>query len=106
MRSFRTYADAMGMASDVLEPSDTRHVIVLAAGVAKSVAVPAGAGTVLFAATGPFWVRYGGAAALPAADDLSGQAPELSPAARRVEGVATLGLVAPADAIVSLAWYR
>lgn len=106
MRSLETCEDARGADTAVLLPSDMRSAVVLAAGVPKAVPVPDGAGTVLFNATGPFWVQYGGGAVLPVADVPAGSAPELSPAARRIAGIATLGLVAPVDAVVSLSFYR
>ncbi|MDQ2105708.1 NAD/NADP transhydrogenase alpha subunit-like protein [Azospirillum isscasi] len=105
MRNFRIYGDAMGAPSDILDVSDSRHVIVLAAGVGKTVTVPAEAMAVLFNATGPFWVQYGGAAALPVADDGGGSAPELAPAARRVQAGETIGLIAPFACTVSLSFY-
>ncbi|HYD63887.1 NAD/NADP transhydrogenase alpha subunit-like protein [Azospirillum sp.] len=105
MRVFRTFEDAMGAPTDIATPSDTRYAVVLAAGVPKSVAVPAGATSVIFNATAPFWVQYGAAAAVPAADNLGGGAPELSPAARRLAGVASLGLVASEACVVSLSFF-
>ncbi|HYH18755.1 MAG TPA: NAD/NADP transhydrogenase alpha subunit-like protein [Azospirillum sp.] len=105
MRTFQTFDDAMGAPTDILSPSDTRYTVMLAAGVPKGIPVPAGAASVVFSATGPFWVQYGAAAALPAADDLSGSAPELSPAARRINGIASLGLVAPEACAVALSFF-
>ncbi|NYZ17910.1 NAD/NADP transhydrogenase alpha subunit-like protein [Azospirillum sp. RWY-5-1] len=95
----------MGTPSDVLDPSTMRYAVTLNAGVPKTIAVPAGAQTVLFASTGPFWVRYGAPAALPVDDDTGGDAPELAPAARWIARVTVLGLVAPAACTVSLAFY-
>ncbi len=106
MRSFRTYRDSVGAPSDIQEVSDSRHTLILAAGVGKNMTVPANATAVLFNATGPFWVQYGGTATLPGADDLSGAAPELAPAARRVVPGQILGFVAPMACVVSISFYE
>lgn len=106
MKQFQSYADAMGHSTDIVEPSDHRYAVVLAAGVPKSIAVPAHASAVLFNASAPFWVQYNGAANLPTADALDGAAPELSPNARRICGVASLGLVSSHDCTVSLSFFQ
>lgn len=106
MKNFRVYNDANGVPTDIMEASDSRHAIVLTAGIAKSIIVPGGATAVTFNATGPFWVQYGAAATLPVVDDISGDAPELAPAARWGNGGMMLGLVAPAACTVSISFYE
>lgn len=106
MQAFLLDDDVMGRASAVISPSSMRLVVTLAAGVAKSVAVPAGARRVMFNATGPLWVQYDEIPALPTDDILDGTAPELNPAARRIVGVTSLGLVAPAACQASLTFFR
>lgn len=106
MRGFRIQKDEMGVAGHVIVPSSHRVAIPLMAGVARSVTVPAGAGTVLFAATAPFWAQYGAAAVLPTGDVLDGTAPELNPAARWIRDIVQIGLVAAEDCTVSLSFYR
>jgi hypothetical protein len=105
MKGFRTYQDDMGVPTAILQPSSSRHVVALTAGVGQTITVPDEAVSVLFNATGPFWVQYGGAAALPTGSDLSGNAPELAPQARRIEAGIVLGLVAPAACLVSLSFF-
>lgn len=105
MNNFLPRFDAMGTPTAALNLSDARLAVVLTAGAPKVVAVPTGARTVLINATSPVWVQYGAAAVLPATDQLAGGAPELNPAARDITGVSTLGLVAPVDGVVSLAFY-
>ncbi|MBB3267889.1 hypothetical protein FHW79_005559 [Azospirillum sp. OGB3] len=105
MQGFRTYQDDMGLPTAILHPSSSRHVVALTAGVGQTVTVPNEAVSVLFNATGLFWVQYGGGAALPTGSDLSGGAPELAPQARRVEAGTVLGLVAPAACLVSLSFF-
>ncbi|WP_247886393.1 NAD/NADP transhydrogenase alpha subunit-like protein [Azospirillum brasilense] len=102
MQSFITEPDAMGRPTSACTPPASRMVLRLAAGVPKSLTVPTGARIVLFNGTGPFWVQYGANAALPNADVLTGAAPELAPAARNVQGIGSLGLIAPADCTVSI----
>ncbi|HYD64569.1 NAD/NADP transhydrogenase alpha subunit-like protein [Azospirillum sp.] len=105
MKPFQTRFDAMGTPTVAANLSDSRHVVVLTAGTPKTVAVPAGARTVLINATGPVWVQYAAAAALPIADQLDGHAAELNPAMRDITGIASLDLVAPADCAASIAFY-
>lgn len=88
-----------------LRPSDTIDARVLAGTVAESHTVPTGARFVAFSGTGDFYVRYGNTAAIPAADVTNGTASELNPGVRMIEGHATIGLIAPADCVVTMAFY-
>lgn len=105
MRTLVTSEDAMGRRTDFLSAPDTVKAVVLTAGASRLVPVPASARRVLAGATGNFWMAYGRAAVLPTADVTDGSAPELNPAARDLSGVTTLGLVAPADCVVCLAFF-
>jgi hypothetical protein len=105
MKSFKTLGDAMGRPTIALGTSNCRYAIVLSRDTPKTVAVPAGAGIVLFAADGDFWCRFGDAAAVPAGDILDGNASELNPICRSVSGVSTIGLAANANRIVNLIFY-
>lgn len=78
---------------------------VLAAGVAESVTVPAGASYAFFAGTADFYVRIGGTAAVPAADVTDGTAPTLNPTARAVTPGDTLSIVSAATCIVTISWH-
>lgn len=97
--------DAMGVPAAIIRPSTCRYALKLMAGTGRTLPVPAGARTVLVNATGPVWVTYGGPAALPADDDLGGNAPELNPAGRSLEGIQELGLVSSGDCLVSLCFF-
>ncbi|WP_353862021.1 NAD/NADP transhydrogenase alpha subunit-like protein [Azospirillum formosense] len=105
MKGFMVTSDSMGKNTSIIPPSDTLMMLVLTAGVSKSVTVPAGARVMLLSATGNVFVRYGSAPSLPTGDILDGTAPELNPAARRVDGFTTVGLVAPMDCVTTLAFY-
>lgn len=105
MLDLLTLEDSMGRPTPTAALSDSRHVVALAAGQAKAVPVPQGARRVFVNATADVWVQYGAAATLPTGDVLDGTAPELNPATRIVAGIASLGLVAPADCMVSLVFY-
>lgn len=105
MRSFIIEPDAMGRPSSICIPPTSRMALRLSAGVSKTLLIPNNARIALFSATGPFWVQYGAAAVLPDTDVLTGSAPELAPAARNVHDVGSLGLIAPADCIVSIGFY-
>lgn len=78
----------------------------LSAGVGKVVSVPASADVVVFRATGPFWVKRAGAAVIPLSDVTDGSAPELNPQAWMLNGVNVLGLIAAADTVVTMSWFK
>nr|WP_279308266.1 NAD/NADP transhydrogenase alpha subunit-like protein [Niveispirillum sp. BGYR6] len=96
----------MGRPLPVPPPCSASVAAILTAGTPRLIAVPADARLVLFNATQAFWASFGAAATLPTADILDGSAPELNPAARRLEGVTQIGLAAATDAIVNLLFYR
>ena len=96
----------MGTPTVILAPSSCRYAVALTAGVNQTITVPAGANAVLFNSTAPFWLQYGAAATLPTANDVSGNAPELAPQARRIAAGTSLGLIAPASCLVSLSFFR
>lgn len=105
MQSFQILDDVMGKTTSVIPASNYSNALLLSAGVAKTVTVPADARVVLFSATGNFWLRVGGVPAVPTADILDGTAPELNPAGRAIKPGQTLGFVAPAGCAVSLSFY-
>jgi len=89
-------------------PSLTGYVDarVLAAATAETVTVPTGCNLMLFSATGAFYVRSGGTAAVPAADVTDGTGSALSPAVRRVTPAATFSIIAPtAGTVVTMECY-
>jgi len=88
-----------------INQSDTINNRVLAAGVAESDTVPAGATMVLFSATGNFYCKINDTAAIPGADVTDGSGSELNPSGRIVAAADTISLIAPADCIVTLAYY-
>ena len=105
MRPLILSTDNNGRNADIPPASDHVYNIVLAANTAKSVTAPGGAKFVAFAANGTFYARYNGSAAIPSADVTDGAGSEVNPSARSLDGVETIGLVAPASTIVSLSWY-
>jgi hypothetical protein len=61
---------------------------------------------VIFSSKGDFYAKFDGAAAVPTSEVADGSASELNPSARRIpEGVTSIGLIAPEDCMVSLAFY-
>ncbi|WP_247878661.1 NAD/NADP transhydrogenase alpha subunit-like protein [Niveispirillum sp. SYP-B3756] len=106
MQTFEIFHDAMGNRTEILEPSDSRYAIVLAAATAKTVAVPAGTRVVLFNATGPFWVGYDNIPYIPTEDIVDGSAGEYCPSGRKISGRQRLGFIAPAACTVSLSFFR
>ncbi len=87
---------------------DYVDVRVLAAGVAERHTVPATATSVIFSATGEFYVRWDAAqnAAVPAADVTDGSGSERSPDKRQLRGLASFSLIAPAATTVTMSFYK
>ena len=81
-------------------------VRVLAANVAEVYTVPTGANYVLFSSTVDFYANYGAAAAVPGADVTNGTASELNPTLRATNGAATIGLISPYAAVVTICVYK
>jgi hypothetical protein len=78
---------------------------VLAAGVAETITVPTGAKVAIFNSTGNFYVNWLTTAAVPAADITNGSAPELNPVARDIAGLSSFSIIAPADCVVTVAYF-
>ena len=87
--------------------SAPRHIDsrVLAANVAESHTVPAGAKFVLFSSDGDFYARPDATAAIPADDVTDGSGSEINPVAWDLTGVSAIGLIASATRIVTLSFY-
>jgi hypothetical protein len=105
MRKLQMQRDDWNTPLLTVPPPDHVDALVLAAGQAKTHAVPAGARHVLLSATGTVHVAYDAAAQVPAGDVTDGSAAEMNPLLRSVEGVAQLGLAAPRACTVTLAFY-
>lgn len=94
-----------------IQQSDTIDVRVLAARVAESHTVPAGAKYVIFSCVdsngtaASFWADFDGTAAIPSADITDGSGCEVNPAVRYVGNVSTISLIAPAACIVTMSFY-
>lgn len=87
---------------DVPPMSTWTDAVVLAPNVAESYTVPEKCYLVVFNATGGFWVRRGGAAAIPSTEVTNGTAPFYMPAARLVAPGDTLSLISDAAVKVSI----
>ena len=78
---------------------------VLATDTAESHTVPTGARYVLFSATADFWVKFDGAAIVPAADVTDGSGPVLNPSLRALDGATAIGLKAATNCTVCMEFY-
>lgn len=87
--SFASYVDAL----------------VLTAGVAQTVTVPAWARFVLFSRENPIYVRRNATATVPSVSVLDGTASEMDPDFRAVSGGDTLSIVSAYVGKVTLAFY-
>ena len=89
-RSAPTYVDARALAANTNET----HT------------VPAGADVVAFSADGAFFAKRNGAAAIPGGAITDGSASELNSESWNLDGVTTIGLIAPSARIVTLTFYK
>ena len=106
MRSLVIVPDAnMDFPTWLAVQSDTINALSLAAGVAESSTVPAGAGKVFFASTGNYYVKVNGTATVPG-DTTDGSASELNPMGYKVNPGDVISIIASAACIVTLAYYR
>ena len=76
----------------------------LAASVAESFTVPAGAAYVVFSANGDFYAKVGGTATVPG-DVTDGTASELNPTARACSPASTISVISPYATVVTAAFY-
>lgn len=81
--------------------------VVLAAGVAKQITVPTGAGTAKFKATSPFCAKYGDnpTATVPSSDVTDGSASDLCPSWVPVNGIAKISVVSDTSCRVHVIFY-
>jgi len=86
--------------------SDSRHVLVLSADVAKSIAVPSGASIILFSANQDFYADYDNTAVVPTTDITTGAAPELNPTLRRLNNVTNISLISSSAAKIQISFYQ
>lgn len=106
MLPFNNQVDQQNNVLYAPNPSDTRYAIVLVGGAAQTVTVPTGANYVVFSARGEFWVNYGGVAAtVPVANNVAGNASELSPIAKYISGATSFSMISPSANIVTLSFF-
>lgn len=98
-----------GRASFSMAPSDTVNALILADGQPEVSPIPPGAAHVAFSATIDVYVRFGGESvmvAVPAENELDGQAPELNPSMRFIPQDAThIAVVGSGAGVVTLSFY-
>lgn len=87
-----------------IRPADYVLSRSLAASTAESITVPTGGRYALFSATGDFYANYTTTATVPG-DVTNGQASELNPSMRFVQGVTTISVIAPADCVVTVSFW-
>lgn len=105
MKPLISNVDANGNVLEGFGYSNYVDARVLSGTVAEVITVPSGAKKVLFSATGNFYAKFGAAAAIPATDITDGSAPSLNPVLRNIDGAATIGIISPADCVVTLDFF-
>ncbi len=91
----------------VIAPAEFVVNLALEAGVSQTVNVPGGATVVLMTGESPYFVKYGpGPIEIPVASVTDGTGYEINPACRRLEGIASISLVARMAGVVQLAFYN
>jgi hypothetical protein len=91
-----------------LVASDYINAVVLAAGVAKRISVPAGANYVKFSSTAfPYYVRWSTTidATVPVADVTDGSAPELNPDQANIRSLTSFSIISPSACTVTASFY-
>lgn len=78
----------------------------LAASVAESIAVPAGADYVVLSGTADFYARWDGSAATVPGDIADGSASELNPGPRLCKGVANISIISAATPVVTASFWK
>lgn len=92
--------------TQAIRQSDFINVKALAADVAETETVPAGARIVVFSATSNFYLNTRAAAVIPTGDITDGSGPEYNPVSRLLVAGETMSLIAPATCIVMMAYYK
>ncbi len=109
MNRLSQVSDGNGFLADGLNFSAYMDARVLAATTAKVHTIPAGARSVRFTGTIPFWINFGGAAVIPAADVTDGTASILILTDRlyAIPATATtIGIIASAICTVTMEFYK
>jgi hypothetical protein len=105
MKRLSVVQDSNKQVASGINAPDYIDARVLAANVAKVHTIPTNAVFVLFSSTSDFYVNYDAAAAVPATDVTSGAGSELNPTLRKIDGLSTIGLIAPATCVVTLCFF-
>lgn len=92
--------------TQAIRQSDYINAKFLVAGVAETETAPAGARIVLFSSTDNFYLNTRAAAVIPTDDIIDGSAPEYNPVIRSLITGETMSLIAPANCIVMMAYYK
>jgi hypothetical protein len=88
-----------------IQPSDYVNARVLATGVAEVETVPTEAKKVLFSSTGNFFAKRNSAAAIAVADVDDGTGSVLNPEGWVVTAGDTIGVIAPANCVLTLEYF-
>jgi hypothetical protein len=89
----------------VIPTSQYINAYVLTAGTVQGVSIPNGARVAIFNSTGNFYLNWLTTAAVPATNITDGSGPELNPVARDVSDYSSYSLIAPADCVVTVAYF-
>jgi hypothetical protein len=104
MRSLVFAPEANGAATFGRSFSDAVNARALAPSTAASITVPTGAVHAVFSATQDFWAKADATPTIPGDVD-NGAAAELNPTVMRVQGLATIGVIAEAACKLTVAFY-
>lgn len=108
MKQLAAASDGNGQHTFAIQGSDHIFHYTNIAGAAQTVTIPAEARIVVFSATGDFYARWDGSAAvIPVSNIVDGSGSECNPVARSVIPGRTFSIIAnDAANIVSLAFYK
>lgn len=98
--------------SFALSANSSSYNLALSANTAKSLTLPSGASHVFFSSSEDFWVAWTKTgesdvtAAIPAADNTAGSAPELNPTQRHVEGISKISVISATAQNVNIVVFK
>lgn len=111
MKQLMIYTGANANDTGALDPSDSLYEIAIAANSAQAIQAPLGSRFAIFSSTGDFYARYDGTAAtIPSSATWTSGNVELNPGVRKVdaqtaESATWISVIAPADCVITIAFY-
>ena len=108
MKKLKCLLDNLGSEAPGENYSDYKDAIVLVANTNQTINIPTGAKYARFKSTGSsdFWIKFGGAAAVPSANVTDGTASRLNPdGIIGIDGATTVGIISAVVCTISIEYW-